>query len=301
MAAAAVAALSACWWLRHVTAQAVRSWRPGTGVRRRLGPLAARTFGCGEAGVVLLHGLVSSGDQFGAGFDELGEDARVLCPDLLGFGGSFDEQRRDFSLDAHLRSLHEAIESAGLGEAPLTIAGHSLGGTLAVHLAASRIGQVRRVVLWNAPLHPTVAATREHIRRLGLFERLFALEGPLAAAACHWMCHHRTASAWLATTTNPTAPTALSRGAVRHTWTSYLGAMNEVLLNPEWQTALATLSHAGVPVLLVSAARDNVVNADYYRELAATHPGVTTIEHPSADHLLPISHPQWCAEQISHR
>ncbi len=74
------------WGLRHVTARAVRSLRPGAGQHRRAGPLTVRTAGTGDAAVVLLHGLPASGDSFVAGFDVLADDARLVVLDLRAQG-----------------------------------------------------------------------------------------------------------------------------------------------------------------------------------------------------------------------
>ena len=95
------------WWLRHRRSAAVRVWAPGAGDVMRAGPLRVRLFGTGENVILLLHGIIASGDSFGATYDDLGRSSRVVVPDLLGFGasmgtsGPFDAAAHVSALDAH--------------------------------------------------------------------------------------------------------------------------------------------------------------------------------------------------------
>lgn len=159
------------WFVRHRRAPAVRRWRPGGGRHERLGVLSARTAGGGAGAVVLLHGLVGSGDFFGADYDRLADKRRLLVPDLLGFGRSLDRQRRNHSLAAHLSALDEMLVAAGLAHAPLAVGGHSMGGVLALHWAASRADQVHEVVTWGAPLYRGRAEARQRIAAMACWRR----------------------------------------------------------------------------------------------------------------------------------
>lgn len=290
---------AAAWIARHVTAPAVRGWSPGSGVRERLGRLQCRTHGEGSEGVVLLHGLVSSGDQFGAQYDSVAQRARVLVPDLLGFGGSCDPASDSFTLDDHLQALEDAIEAAGLHRARLTFAGHSFGAILALHLAERRSSQADRVVMWSPPIASDPARAKAAIRRMGLFERLFALEGPLSRTACQWMCRHRRAAALLALIMNPTVPAELSLGSVRHTWPAYRDSMNSIVLDQRWEVAMRHLCDAQIPVVVAAGDHDDVSDDGFNRTLGRRHSNVTVrTPPPGAGHLLPITHADWCVAQL---
>lgn len=104
VAAAAVAAgLGVAWLGRHRSSAVVRGWSPPlAGTRSTIGSLRVRQAGRGDQAIVLLHGLVTSGDAWGQGYDRLSYKQRLIVPDLLGFGGSLDTERSDFSLVAHL-------------------------------------------------------------------------------------------------------------------------------------------------------------------------------------------------------
>jgi pimeloyl-ACP methyl ester carboxylesterase len=51
--------------------------------------------GSGERAFVLLHGLVTSSDTFGSSYDRLASYARLVVPDLLGFGRSMIFEPRE--------------------------------------------------------------------------------------------------------------------------------------------------------------------------------------------------------------
>lgn len=241
----------------------------------------------------MLHGITASGEVFGAPYDVLGARARVVVPDLLGFGRSMDPARADFSLEAHLAALDAMADSLGLGGLPITLAGHSLGALLALHWAARR-QDVTRVIAFCAPLYLTPAEADARIRAMGTLERLFALESPLTAQMCAWMCAHRTAAQWLVVALEPQWPVALARMGVFHTWPAYLGAMNGVIRNGGWEASLQRLAASAVPVTLANGGRDQVPVPGRADELAERHGNVQVMVHPDADHELPISDPGWC-------
>lgn len=272
-------------------------WRPGGGERRQAGELWARTSGDGEPALVLLHGITASGDVFGAGWDQLRSGGSVVVPDLLGFGRSMDESRSDFSLDAHLVALEGMLAELDRCAAPVTLVGHSLGGLLALYWAARR-ERVEKVVVFCGPLYEDSAEADERIREMGWMERLFALEGPIAVGMCAWMCRHRSLAQGLTVALEPHWPVRIARCGVRHTWSSYLGAMNGVIRHGGWRAALAALEDAQVPVVLAEGAGDPVPVPGRSAALAAEHANVRAVTHPTADHELPITHPAWCVELV---
>lgn len=122
----ALAAGTAGWGLRHARSPAVVGWRAGTGRSSRAGPLQVRTFGSGTPVVVLLHGMAASGNCFGAAFDRLGGSARVVVPDLLGFGAS-PAAPGPVTGEDHLTALDAMLFALDLADEPLVVVGHSMG------------------------------------------------------------------------------------------------------------------------------------------------------------------------------
>lgn len=72
------------WWgVQHARSAAVRRWAPSRLTGRHVGDLYVRSGGSGERVVVLLHGLVATGDIFGRDFDAPA-DSVVVVPTSWG-------------------------------------------------------------------------------------------------------------------------------------------------------------------------------------------------------------------------
>lgn len=295
------AAAGATWWTsRHATSPAVAAWSPPAGTQRRAGPLAVRTLGGGDQTVVLLHGLMSSGDSFGAAFDDLARNHLLVAPDLLGFGRSMDPGS-DLGLGDHLDALDAMAEELNIARTLWAVAGHSMGGVLALHWAARHTPQVRRVVVWAAPLHTTRQAALAAIDKMGWLERLFVLDTPLSRATCTWSCRHRRLAGWLAAATNPDMPVQLARQSPLHTWPAYRGALEDLVLASDWQTALDALALNHVHITLARGANDPVSDPTVLDTLATRHTSIDTATHPTTGHELPLADPGWCIAQLAAR
>lgn len=92
--------------------------------------LNMRTGGKGEPAVLLLHGLGATGAVWNHFAPLL--DRRVLVPDLPGHGPSSPLPHYSFD------TLAAAVARALPGKGPLVVAGHSLGGVLALELASGK-------------------------------------------------------------------------------------------------------------------------------------------------------------------
>ena len=94
--------------------------------------------GTGGAAIVFLHGLGSASSSV---FPRVAADPalagrRSLLVDLLGFGYSDRPERFSYSLDDHAAAVAALLDAEGL--ARCCVVGHSMGGTIAIVLAAAR-------------------------------------------------------------------------------------------------------------------------------------------------------------------
>ncbi len=297
LTAATVAAAPASWIARHALSPAVRTWTRPSLAADTTGPLFARVGGDGDRAVVLLHGLVSSGDVFGAAFDELAATHRLVVPDLLGFGRSMDVNCSAFSIDDHLAALDQLADRTGLFERRWTIGAHSMGSALALRWAERHADRIDRVVCWGAPIYPTADAALAHISGSAM-ARLFVLDTGWAEQVCAVSCRHRTAARWLTAAFDPTLPVPIARSVALHTWPAYRDAMRHFVTDAGWQDHLGRLDGSGTIVELVWGTNDQVGDSAFASSLAPACVNTTVTLIPGADHHLPLTHPDLCREHI---
>jgi pimeloyl-ACP methyl ester carboxylesterase len=107
-----------------------------------------------EPSRVYVHGLGASSPAYFAeiAVHPLLVGRRSLLIDLLGHGISDRPTDFDYTLEAHANALAEALTSAGVTGAELIA--HSMGGSVAIVLAARHPHLVSRLVLVDANLDP---------------------------------------------------------------------------------------------------------------------------------------------------
>lgn len=283
------------WALRHRRSVAVQSWAPSHFDAVRAGSLHVRTGGSTGPLVVLLHGLVATGDIFGAPFDSLAESSMLVVPDLLGFGRSLDERRFLFTTDEHLDALDAMLDDLGLGHQPLIIGAHSMGVALAVRWAARHGARCEAVVGFGAPVYPNATAVHDTIAETGLMARAFVATTRWAQAVCRLNCRHRRIAGLIAAAAAPELPTRIARAASLHTWPAYRDAIDDVISATDWPRTLSELAATGTNVELVWGTEDRIGD----RAFATTLPGATVDEVDGADHHLPLTHPTQCIERLN--
>lgn len=111
--------------------------------------------------VVLVHGLASSARTWDKAVLPLAaHGARVFALDLLGHGRS-DNPSGQYRLEDFAESLEAFFDALNLAD--VTVVGHSLGGAIAVHTAATYPERIARLVLVSAgglgrEVHPVLRA-----------------------------------------------------------------------------------------------------------------------------------------------
>ena len=119
-----------------------------------------RTPGTGEAPAVYVHGLGGSSTNWTDLAALLAPYAGGTALDLPGFGYSEPPAGFTFSLDAHAEVVVNYIES--LGEGPVHLLGNSMGGAVALLVAARRPGLVKTLTL----ISPAMPDRRPSPKRL---------------------------------------------------------------------------------------------------------------------------------------
>ncbi len=136
------------------------------------GPIHFADFGGEGRPMVLVHGLGGSCENWLAVGDRLAEHARVLAPDLPGFGRT-PPAGRAVTVTASQRVLHGFLQTA-VGE-PAILVGNSMGGLIAMMQAAREPASVAGLVL-VAPAQPRVRGGRIELAVQALFA-IYAIPG----------------------------------------------------------------------------------------------------------------------------
>jgi len=143
----AVAAVAALRWLRRRKEDI--DWRsarpPGAIVDVNGVPIHYIERGSGPAAAVLIHGFLGHTYSFRYLIPELAKDRRVVAVDLKGSGYSGRPQKGDYSLTEQARLVIRLMDKLGIDRA--SVVGHSLGGEVAMRLAANWPERVEKLVL----------------------------------------------------------------------------------------------------------------------------------------------------------
>ena len=113
------------------------------------GTLAVSRWGHGEPIVLAPHGITANRTSWALVADEPGDDVTLLAPDLRGRGDSADLPG-PFGMAAHARDLIAVLDHVG-GDRAL-VAGHSMGGFVAVRTALDFAERLTGVVLVDGGL-----------------------------------------------------------------------------------------------------------------------------------------------------
>jgi pimeloyl-ACP methyl ester carboxylesterase len=123
--------------------------------------------------LVLLHGGLGSGEMFVPALPQLVEHHQVILPDLQGHGRTADIDR---PIDVRLMADDIAALIDHLKIEKADVVGYSLGGGVALHLAAKYPHKVRRLVLISA-----------NVRRDAIPAEMLAQQGQVTGAAAEFM------------------------------------------------------------------------------------------------------------------
>lgn len=104
--------------------------------------------------LLLIHGFLVSHLEYDAIIDPLAEHHRVIAVDLPGFGESEKPSpaRYPYGIEAFAEAVADVIAAMDLGR--VSLLGHSMGGAIALTLAAEHPELVEKLVLVNSLVYP---------------------------------------------------------------------------------------------------------------------------------------------------
>src|SRR3954469_3094878 len=100
--------------------------------------------GCGDRTLVFLHYFAGSSRAWAPVIDRLADDHRCIAPDLRGFGTA-DAPATGYAVNDYANDVAALIGALDIGRHVLV--GHSMGGKIALALAARRPPGLEALVL----------------------------------------------------------------------------------------------------------------------------------------------------------
>lgn len=107
--------------------------------------LHVQEWGSGDDVCVLLHGSGDGAYIWAECVDSLAHSRRVVAPDLRGHGDSQWDSYRSYSIQSYVADVRHVLDEFEVNRCVLI--GHSLGGVIAIHVAAAVASRVAGLVL----------------------------------------------------------------------------------------------------------------------------------------------------------
>jgi 3-oxoadipate enol-lactonase len=227
--------------------------------------------------LLLVHGWPLDRTMWAAQLGGLGMYARVLAPDLRGFGGS--TIRPPYSIDQYADDLVAFLDALGLARA--VVCGLSMGGYVAFSMLRRHRDRVRGLVLADTRATADSDEARENRRKLiEVIER----EGmsALAERQLPAMLGHSTLARQeqLVETVRRMMVSTPAEGAI--------GALRAMADRPDSTPMLASIN---VPTLVVGGVEDRITPPDVLHAMAAEIPGSRVEIVEQAGHVCPLERP----------
>lgn len=240
--------------------------------------------------VVLLHGIGRSLEDWSAAHDLLARDHRVLSTDLPGFGLTPAGAEKP-GLGAFARAVVGVLDAVG-EDRPVHLMGNSLGGAVAMTVAAEHPGRVASLLLVNSagfgreanvsPLPMVWAA----MSRLPVVGHRFRPLARAAAVRSNQNCFFDPSLA-----TPELLRHAATVGSQPDFRATFLGTYRSIGLPvvgvlPGWRRALLERIRAsGLPVLVLWGDADAVLPAHHAEAAAAALPDARLHVFPDTGHM----------------
>jgi 3-oxoadipate enol-lactonase len=227
--------------------------------------------------LLLVHGWPLDRTMWAGQLGGLGTQARVLAPDLRGFGGS--SVRPPYTIDQYADDLVAFLDALGLARA--VVCGLSMGGYIAFSMLRRHRDRVRALILADTRATADTDEARESRRK----QIVLIQQGGMSALA------ERQLQPMIGRTTLERQPELVE--SVRHLMASVppegaIGALRAMAERPDSTPMLGSID---VPTLVVGGAEDGITPPSVLRAMAGEIPRSRVEIVEQAGHVSPLERP----------
>ena len=242
--------------------------------------------------LLLLHGLACDHTTWAPVIEKLARDYTVIAPDLLGHGLS-DKPRGDYSVGGYANGMRDLLTVLGIDK--VTVAGHSLGGGIAMQFAYQFPERTERMIL-VAPggLGPEVTPIIRAVTLPGYHQAMSALTlpgvrhvGMAGLRALHKVDHAATRDLAEIADIYDSFRDPRTRSAIRQVVRAVVDLRGQMVT----MTDRAYLTQA-MPIMVVWGTEDKVIPSAHAENVAAIAPGAVVEIFGDSGHFPHKDHPE---------
>lgn len=238
-----------------------------------------RERGRGEQTILLIHGNCASSLWWERVMAHLPETARVLAPDLRGCGDS-DKPAPPWSIADLAEDLYQFTQAVGVERC--FVAGHSLGGAVAMQLAVAHPDLVERLVLINSAPAEGLVTPPERYAQL---EAAVKMPAALKAALALMM---------------PTAPQdEFYQTLLEESVQKSAGALIPNGRALDVMNLADEVANLRAPTLIIYGRQDGLVTLDMMERTRDQIPGAQLEVWPEVGHSAPVEAPERLAKRMA--
>ncbi|MGI8846978.1 MAG: alpha/beta fold hydrolase [Candidatus Dormibacteria bacterium] len=212
--------------------------------------------------LVLCHGFVSSGEEFGGRFAALTSQRTIIAPDLPGNGQSAPLRGRRHTSDAMADGVQELLTHLGVGE--FDLGGLCLGAPVACAIARGNEKAVGRLILHTPLISPNML--RRSVRW-----QIRTYTSPPLWSAIYWLSRRRVVSdLWKRLAVEGDDVDRATKDInFRNQQRAHPDAAREWLRDALDRSDVGVLARRTLPTLIIVPQEDRLVDVARLREVAA--------------------------------
>jgi pimeloyl-ACP methyl ester carboxylesterase len=246
---------------------------------------------------LMLHGLGSSGRAWAGLKAELSNQLDIVAPDLVGFGQSSPPPDGDYTPAAHARAMIEVAE-ARFGSRPFHLFGNSMGGHIAMRIAAMRPDLINSLTLIAPALPDPVPAKGAWLLPLMAAPKMGDLpteQRVKQTIAQNFARPEELDEAWV----QELAIEVDERRNHPHEADAYVKSLRELLLTYVDRSSTrpwALVKRIQAPTLVIYGKHDRLVNARAAARVTREFPKAKVVVLPNAAHVPHMQTPEVIAD-----